>query len=186
MKSAPLKPASTAGLVRNSGLISATTGDITLTGHQIRQDGVLVASTDIGARGAIHLLNRASDASGSATLGAGSVTAVLLEPSAVTGLEGQRTAALKTLDGIANNNTAGVFDNLSTVADRPDLPRIEVVSGNLASFLDGSTTLATGGRSPCRRASDPARRRRAAGVAGAIGVRLAMESNNLKIDVQGQ
>ena len=39
------------------------------------------------------------------TLGAGSVTAVLLEPSAVTGLEGQRTAALKTLDGIANNNT---------------------------------------------------------------------------------
>ena len=48
--SATLKPASTAGLVRNSGLISATTGDITLTGHQIRQDGVLVASTDIGAR----------------------------------------------------------------------------------------------------------------------------------------
>ena len=45
--SATLKPASTAGLVRNSGLISATTGDITLTGHQIRQDGVLVASTDI-------------------------------------------------------------------------------------------------------------------------------------------
>ena len=85
--SATLKPASTAGLVRNSGLISATTGDITLTGHQIRQDGVLVASTDIGARGAIHLLNRASDASGSVTLGAGSVTAVLLEPSAVTGLE---------------------------------------------------------------------------------------------------
>ena len=69
-----------------NGLISATTGDITLTGHQIRQDGVLVASTDIGARGAIHLLNRASDASG-VTLGAGSVTAVLLEPSAVTGLE---------------------------------------------------------------------------------------------------
>ena len=85
MKSAPRSPASTAGLVRNSGLISATTGDITLTGHQIRQDGVLVASTDI-ARGAIHLLNRASDASGSVTLGAGSVTAVLLEPSAVTGL----------------------------------------------------------------------------------------------------
>ena len=166
MKSATLKPASTAGLVRNSGLISATTGDITLTGHQIRQDGVLVASTDIGARGAIHLLNRASDASGSVTLGAGSVTAVLLEPSAVTGLEGQRTAALKTLDGIANNNTAGVFDNLSTVADRPDLPRIEVVSGNLASFLDGSTTLATGGQIAVSARAYPARRRRAAGRGG--------------------
>ena len=184
--SATLKPASTAGLVRNSGLISATTGDITLTGHQIRQDGVLVASTDIGARGAIHLLNRASDASGSVTLGAGSVTAVLLEPSAVTGLEGQRTAALKTLDGLANNNTAGVFDNLSTVADRPDLPRIEVVSGNLASFLDGSTTLATGGQiavSARRQTLLDAGAR--LDVAGAIGVRLAMESNNLKIDVQG-
>ena len=184
--SATLKPASTAGLVRNSGLISATTGDITLTGHQIRQDGVLVASTDIGARGAIHLLNRASDASGSVTLGAGSVTAVLLEPSAVTGLEGQRTAALKTLDGIANNNTAGVFDNLSTVADRPDLPRIEVVSGNLASFLDGSTTLATGGQiavSARKQTLLDAGAR--LDVAGAIGVRLAMESNNLKIDVQG-
>ena len=172
--------------MRNSGLISATTGDITLTGHQIRQDGVLVASTDIGARGAIHLLNRASDASGSVTLGAGSVTAVLLEPSAVTGLEGQRTAALKTLDGLANNNTAGVFDNLSTVADRPDLPRIEVVSGNLASFLDGSTTLATGGQiavSARRQTLLDAGAR--LDVAGAIGVRLAMESNNLKIDVQG-
>ena len=172
--------------MRNNGLISATTGDITLTGHQIRQDGVLVASTDIGARGAIHLLNRASDASGSVTLGAGSVTAVLLEPSAVTGLEGQRTAALKTLDGLANNNTAGVFDNLSTVADRPDLPRIEVVSGNLASFLDGSTTLATGGQiavSARRQTLLDAGAR--LDVAGAIGVRLAMESNNLKIDVQG-
>ena len=120
------------------------------------------------------------------TLGAGSVTAVLLEPSAVTGLEGQRTAALKTLDGLANNNTAGVFDNLSTVADRPDLPRIEVVSGNLASFLDGSTTLATGGQiavSARRQTLLDAGAR--LDVAGAIGVRLAMESNNLKIDVQG-
>ena len=186
MKSAPRSSPPARRAWCASGLISATTGDITLTGHQIRQDGVLVASTDIGARGAIHLLNRASDASGSVTLGAGSVTAVLLEPSAVTGLEGQRTAALKTLDGLANNNTAGVFDNLSTVADRPDLPRIEVVSGNLASFLDGSTTLATGGQiavSARRQTLLDAGAR--LDVAGAIGVRLAMESNNLKIDVQG-
>ena len=55
--------------MRNNGLISAATGDITLAGRQVRQDGVLVASTDIGARGAIHLLNRASDASGSVALG---------------------------------------------------------------------------------------------------------------------
>ena len=101
-----IKAGSTAGLVRNSGLISAATGDITLAGRQVRQDGVLVASTDIGARGAIHLLNRASDASGSVALGEGSVTAVVLESSALTGLDGQRDAALKALDGQATNKTA--------------------------------------------------------------------------------
>ena len=45
-----IKAGSAAGLVRNSGLISAAMGDITLAGRQVRQDGVLVASTDIGAR----------------------------------------------------------------------------------------------------------------------------------------
>ena len=113
-----IKAGSAAGLVRNSGLISAATGDITLAGRQVRQDGVLVASTDIGARGAIHLLNRASDASGSVALGEGSVTAVVLESSALTGLDGQRDAALKALDGQATNKTGGAYDHLSTVADR--------------------------------------------------------------------
>ena len=61
---------------------------------------------DIGARGAIHLLNRASDASGSVALGEGSVTAVVWESSALTGLDGQRDAALKALDGQATNKTA--------------------------------------------------------------------------------
>ena len=60
------------------------------------------------------------------------------------------------------------------------------MSGNLASFLDGSTTLATGGQiavSARRQTLLDAGAR--LDVAGAIGVRLAMESNNLKIDVQG-
>ena len=112
-----------------------------------------MASTDIGARGAIHLLNRASDASGSVALGEGSVTAVVLESSALTGLDGQRDAALKALDGQATNKTEGAYDHLSTVADRRDLSRIEVVTGGQALFAGGSTTVATAGRSRCRRAS---------------------------------
>ncbi|WZB74859.1 filamentous hemagglutinin N-terminal domain-containing protein [Achromobacter insuavis] len=148
--STAIKAGSGAGLVSNTGLITAPTGDITLTGRTVRQDGVLLATTDIGARGAIHLLNRAGDANGSITLGAGSVTAVLLEASAVTGLDGQRDAAIKALDGGIVNKTGGVFDNLSSVSDRGDLSRIEVVTGNLATFAGGSTTVATGGRSPCR------------------------------------
>ncbi|WP_454673225.1 filamentous haemagglutinin family protein [Achromobacter pestifer] len=184
--SATLKPGSTAGLARNTGLISAPTGDITLTGHDVRQDGVLLSTTDIGARGAIHLLNRASDTTGSVTLGVGSVTAVLLEASAVTGLDSQRQAAIKTLDGTATNKATGAFDNLSTVADRLDLSRIEVVTGNVASFQDASTILATGGQIAVSAKKQAVLESGAElDVAGAIGVKVSMESNNLQINVQG-
>ena len=181
-----IKAGSAAGLVRNNGLISAATGDITLAGRQVRQDGVLVASTDIGARGAIHLLNRASDASGSVALGEGSVTAVVLESSALTGLDGQRDAALKALDGQATNKTGGAYDHLSTVADRRDLSRIEVVTGGQALFEGGSTTVATGGQIAVSAGRQALLQSGAAlDVAGAIGVKVAMESNSVRIDVQG-
>ncbi|HCW16510.1 MAG TPA: hemagglutinin, partial [Achromobacter sp.] len=181
-----LNTGSQAGQVRNTGLISAPVGDITMTGHAVRQDGVLIATTDIGARGAIHLLNRASDTAGSVTLGADSVTAVLLEASAVTGLDGQRQAAIKTLDGSATNKATGAFDHLSTVADRMDLSRIEVVTGDLASFQGGSVTLATGGQIAVSAKRQTVLESGAElDVAGAIGVSVSMESNNLQINVQG-
>ncbi|MFY0475536.1 filamentous haemagglutinin family protein [Achromobacter marplatensis] len=181
-----LNTGSQAGQVRNTGLISAPVGDITMMGHAVRQDGVLIATTDIGARGAIHLLNRASDTAGSVTLGADSVTAVLLEASAVTGLDGQRQAAIKTLDGSATNKATGAFDHLSTVADRMDLSRIEVVTGDLASFQGGSVTLATGGQIAVSAKRQTVLENGAElDVAGAIGVSVSMESNNLQINVQG-
>ena len=55
---------STAGKVTNSGLIMASTGDITLTGHQVQQNGVALTSTSVDTRGTIHLLNSASDSTG--------------------------------------------------------------------------------------------------------------------------
>ena len=138
------------------------------------------------ARGAIHLLNRASDASGSVALGEGSVTAVVLESSALTGLDGQRDAALKALDGQATNKTGGAYDHLSTVADRRDLSRIEVVTGGQALFEGGSTTVATGGQIAVSAGRQALLQSGAAlDVAGAIGVKVAMESNSVRIDVQG-
>ncbi|QQB35150.1 filamentous hemagglutinin family protein [Achromobacter deleyi] len=184
--STAIKAGSSAGLVSNTGLITAPTGDITLTGRTVRQDGVLLTTTDIGARGAIHLLNRAGDANGSITLGASGVTAVLLEASAVTGLDGQRDAAIKALDGGIVNKTGGVFDNLSTVRDRSDLSRIEIVTGNLATFAGGSTTVATGGQIAVSAKTRSVLESGAElDVAGAIGVRVAMEANNLAINIQG-
>ena len=175
------------GKASNTGLITAATGDITMTGHAVVQAGVVVSTTSVSTRGTIHLLNRASDTAGSVTLAEGSTTALLLDQSASTALDSQRDAALKNLDGVkTTNNITANFDNLSNVSDRGDLSRIEIVSGNTVEFKDASTTLATGGQ-----IAVSAKQRSLVGngailnVAGAVGVSVAMESNNLSINVQG-
>src|SRR5690606_5757944 len=86
---------SVAGLVANTGLITAREGDITLTGHQVRQDGVAVATTSVNTRGTIHLLNSASDAEGRVTLGGQATTAILLQDDGQTALDSQRQALIE-------------------------------------------------------------------------------------------
>ncbi|SHI25242.1 filamentous hemagglutinin family N-terminal domain-containing protein [Pollutimonas bauzanensis] len=83
---------SDAGKVLNSGLIQAATGDITLSGNQVEQNGVALASTSVDVRGTVHLA--ASGANGSVTLGAGGATAILLEDTAATALDSQRDSLL--------------------------------------------------------------------------------------------
>ncbi|MDF9618069.1 filamentous hemagglutinin family protein [Pseudomonas entomophila] len=173
-----------AGTVVNGGLIQAAGGDITLTGHQVRQEGVALASTAVDRRGSIHLLNAASDSTGSVTFGQGSVTAVLLDDSSA--LDSQREASRALLNGSTGNLATGRFDNLSTVVDRPEQSRVEAVSGGTVHFEEGSLTLATGGQvavSAGRRSlvEDGA----GIDVAGALGVKVAMQSNLIKINVQG-
>ncbi|PYC15026.1 hemagglutinin [Pseudomonas mosselii] len=179
-----LRPGSSAGTVSNSGLIQAAGGDITLTGHQVRQQGVILASTSVDRRGSIHLLNAASDATGSVSFERGSVTAVLLDDSAA--LDSQREASRAGVNGSNGNLATGRFDNLSTVIDRPEQSRVEVVSGGTVHFQDGSLTLATGGQvavsSGRRSLVDEGAR---LDVAGALGVKVAMQSNVIKINVQG-
>ncbi|QGG00650.1 filamentous hemagglutinin family protein [Pseudomonas aeruginosa] len=178
---------SAAGRVVNQGLIQAATGDITLTGRQVRQEGVALSSSSTDVRGTIHLLNSASDARGSVVLGEGSTTAVLVDASGAGALDSQRDAAQQALDGTTpTNNVIGRFDNLSRVADRSEQSRVEIISGGSVDFQGGSLTLASGGQVAVSAAGRSLLRDSAqVDVAGAVGVKVAMESNNIQINVQG-
>ena len=177
---------STAGKVTNSGLIMASTGDITLTGHQVQQNGVALTSTSVDTRGTIHLLNAASDTTGSVTLGEGSTTAILLDASGSSALNSQKNNGLTSFDGKPANLITEQFNHLSAVADRTDQSRIEIVSGGTVDFQKGSITLATGGQIAVSAGGRSLVRDGAMiDVSGAVGVKVSMEANNIKINVQG-
>jgi filamentous hemagglutinin family protein len=166
---------STAGAVSNTGLIQATTGDITLTGHDVRQDGTLVATTSVNTRGTVHLLNDAADPQGHVALGSGSLTAILLDETATTALDVQRETLVKDSDKVGNG-----------IAHRRDQSLVQITSGGDVDFEGGSSTLATGGQvfvdaAGTSRVAD----RATIDVAGALGVVIAMEANNVLINVQG-
>ncbi|MDM0089992.1 MULTISPECIES: filamentous hemagglutinin family protein [unclassified Variovorax] len=172
-----LNAGSTAGKVVNTGLIAATTGDVTLTGREVHQDGVVVSSTTVNTRGTVHL--GALGAAGAVTLGAGSTTAILLDTGGASALDSQRAVLVTpVVDGGGNIIDAG--------NDRRDLSRVEITSGGTVDFARDSLTLATGGQVVVNAAKRSLVRDGAViDVAGAVGVQLTMESNNVKINVQG-
>ncbi|MEO3727555.1 filamentous hemagglutinin family protein [Pseudomonas syringae] len=166
------KAGAVAGKVSNNGLIQSSTGDITMAGHEVVQNGVLLASTSVATRGTIHLSNPITDTNGSVTLGQGSATAIMLDSSDMTALDSQHQAALT---GVTANNRI-----------RGDQSRVEIQSGGSVEFQSGSITLATGGQvavSAQRRSL--VRDGAMIDVSGAIGVKVAMENNSIKINVQG-
>jgi len=178
---------STAGAVTNTGLLQAPEGDITLAGRKVVQDGVAVATTTVDARGSIHLLNSASDKLGSVTVTARGLNAILLDDRhGRTALDSQRDALM--VPPAVANSPDSTFDNLSLIEDRRDQSRIEIVSGGGVLFEGGSTTLATGGQIAVS-AGTAARSTVANGarldVSGAVGVQVAMSSNNVQINIQG-
>ncbi|PAM97067.1 hypothetical protein CJI59_36785, partial [Streptomyces sp. Alain-F2R5] len=81
-----LRAGSVSGAVGNTGLILAQRGDITLAGHAITQDGILLSTTSVNQRGTIHLLNSASDGTGSVTLTGNSINLILPETDAAAAL----------------------------------------------------------------------------------------------------
>ncbi len=182
-----IKAGSTNGSVTNTGLIFAQQGDITLAGRSLAQNGVLIATSSVNTRGTIHLLNKTSDTAGSITLAAGSVSAILPElDSDETALDSQRDALIKASDAANLLRTGNVtFDNLSLLADRQDQSRVEIVSGGTVTFEGGSTTAAQGGQIAVSGKRIVAENGATLDVSGVRGVALAMASNNVKINVQG-
>ncbi|AHF90309.1 hemagglutinin [Opitutaceae bacterium TAV5] len=214
---------STAGAVSNTGLIVAREGDITFSGRDVRQDGVAVATTSVNTRGTVHLLTSANDKDAAVSLGADSVTAIIagdllieddrveLRDDGQTALDSQRDALIaesaaldqaRVTEALANTTK---FDNYSTLSDRRDQSRIEIVGGGLVTFEGDSLALATGGQIAVSAGNSAAGTKDVAvsqvnpltwgeirvadgaqlDVSGALGVRVAMEDNNIKVNVQG-
>ncbi len=183
------------GTVNNTGLIFAQQGDITLAGHAITQGGILLSTTSVDQRGTIHLLNSASDATGSVTLTGDSVAAILPETPAaaalLAGIDPTATALNSKRNGLiasagVNNLATGQFDNLSTLADRPDQSRIEIVTGGLVDLQNGSLTMAQGGQVAVSAGQRVfAEAGATVDVSGVQNVPLAMSSNEIQVNIQG-
>ncbi len=186
-----INAAGVSGLVVNSGRIEAAQGDITLTGRDVRQQGVLLATTSVNARGSIHLSTSAGDAAGQVTLAKDSLTAILPElDSADTALNAQRDSLIadsKTQDSARSQASFGQFDNLAKLQDRRDQSRVEIVSGGGVVFDSGSTTLAQGGQIAVAASAGRAQVRDGAmlDVSGVRGVALDVGSNAIKVNIQG-
>ena len=176
---------STSGTVSNTGLIFSQQGDITLAGHAIVQDGILLSTTSVDQRGTIHLLNSASDTGGSVTLTANSINLILPElASTDTALNSQRDGLIGASG--ANDQAKGQFDNISTLADRKDQSRVEIVTGGLVDFQNGSLTMAQGGQvvvSAGRRVFVESGA--TIDVSGTNGAVVPMSANEVSVNIQG-
>ncbi len=177
------------GTVKNTGIITADTGDVTLAGESVVQDGALLSTTSLAVRGTIHLLTSTSDKFGNVTLGDNAVTLVSPDLSSTdTALDSQReslitqSAAENAVRYLQGNKD---FDDLSTLPDEEEDSRIEIVSGNTVEFAGGSQTVAQGGQVA---ASAVTRIQTDAGavidVAGTYGVALPVSANDIAVNIQ--
>ncbi|MEW6641755.1 MAG: filamentous hemagglutinin family protein [Pseudomonadota bacterium] len=176
---------SQSGTVGNTGLILSQQGDITLAGRALIQDGVLVSTTSVNQRGTIHLLNSVKDGAGSVTLTANSTMLVMPELSSTDTALNSRRDALIGASGV-NPQAAGQFDNLSTLADRQDRSRVEIVTGGVVDIQGGSQTMAQGGQIAVSAGKRVFTENGAVlDVSGVRGVQLAMGANLIKVNIQG-
>ncbi|WP_429614630.1 filamentous haemagglutinin family protein [Variovorax sp. W2I14] len=167
---------SLSGKVTNTGLIVAREGDVTMVGRDVQQNGIALATTTVNTRGTVHL--HAIGADGKVALGQGAATAVVIEDDGKTALDSQR-------DGLRSPAVSSA-ENIVALADRRDQSRIEITSGGGVDFQSESLTLATGGQIAVNAASRSLVRERALlDVSGAVGVNVTMESNNVKVNIQG-
>ncbi|WP_445489638.1 filamentous haemagglutinin family protein [Rhodopseudomonas sp. RCAM05734] len=166
-----IRPGSSAGRVTNTGIVLSQQGDITLAGRGVTQDGVLLSTTSVNQRGTIHLLNAASDAGGSVTMTGKSLSWIVPE--------------LESKDAALNAQRDGLIA-ASGPNDRRDQSRVEIVTGGLVNFQNGSLTMAQGGQVAV---SAGTRIFAGAGsivdVSGVQGVVRPMSDNQVLVNVQG-
>jgi filamentous hemagglutinin family protein len=185
-----LYPGSSSGAVDNTGLIFSQQGDITLAGHAITQDGILISTTSVNQRGTIHLLNSATDATGSVTLLGNALTLILPElDSTDTALDSQRDALIAdsaTQNAARAGAATAQFNNLSLLADREDQSRVEIVTGGIVDFQNGSLTMAQGGQVAVSAGQRVfAEAGSTLDVSGVQGVMLPMSANEIQVNIQG-
>ncbi|WP_412778756.1 filamentous haemagglutinin family protein [Bordetella ansorpii] len=169
---------SLAGAVENSGLITAATGDVTLAGRNVTQRGALLSSTSVDARGTIHL--KAAGAGASVTLAEGATSAILIDANGGAALDSQRAGLLAPAVATFNSDAYAAGDDIRYQ------PRVEVTSAGTVEFQNDSMTLATGGQIVVSAAQRTLVRDGARlDVAGALGVQVAMASNTISVNIQG-
>ncbi len=184
------------GIAVNTGLIQATTGDITMVGSQVTQGGVAISTSSVSQRGTIHLLTPTVDLNSgktfpgsSVTLAPGSVTLIEPDPNSGNALNPQRTAAyaqqLAYLTNAQLNATAGLNDDVS-LPDRIGISRIEITTGGTVDFASGSLTSATAGQIAVSAGKQVfAGTGAELNVSGLVDVSLPMSANNLAVSIQG-
>jgi filamentous hemagglutinin family protein len=178
-----------AGLVSNTGVISAATGDITLAGETVQQGGVLDSTTTVAVRGTIHLLSPTDDPLSSVTLAGNSVTVISPDlSSTATALDSQRASeiASSTAEDSARNSFVDEnFTDLSLLNDRQDESRVEIVTGGTVTFQNGSQTVAQGGQVAVTAGTQfLAQANALIDVSGVVGVPLPVSANDLAVNVQ--
>ena len=171
------------GAALNTGLIQATTGDITMVGHEVTQAGVIISTSSVDQRGTIHLLTSMSDPTASITFAPGSITYIAPDPNSGTALDPQQTAAYQ--EGVAYSALHPLNDQ-AQLPDRIGISRIEITTGGTVNFASGSLTSATAGQIEV---SAGQRIFTGSGteldVSGLVNVSLPMSANNLAVNIQG-
>ncbi len=180
------------GFVENSGYIEADTGDITLAGETVVQNGIALSTTSTSVRGTIHLLSSASDPDSSVTLGPQSVSLILPDANSILASDAQRSTLIAnsiTADTTRDEDTTiqpgAQFDDLSTLADFQDESRVEIVTGGTVDFQNNSQTIAEGGQISVS-ATNRVQVDTGAllDVAGDVAI-LQMSANDLAVNIQG-
>ena len=186
------------GTVANAGIVVADQGDISLVGHTIVQDGVLLSTTTVNTRGTIHLLTPTDptdpgQVGSSIALAPKSITEIVPEDDGATALDSQRAAnvaASVTLNAqrvtlAQASATNPQLNDHDVLADQFGESRIEISTGGTVDLQPGSLAVTPGGQVAIGAATRVLLERGSTiDVSGSTDAVLPSSVNDLLINVQ--